>query len=104
MEATAERMIAVAVRDGDDLFLWIRIIRSPDGDVYYVFPTGRADDEWKAWNPHGSLHKDGRFHHKSFNKKIFPANHQKPDANFKGTLQLVSRPISSDEPRLVGVR
>ncbi len=29
--------------------------------------------------------------------------HQKPDSNFQGTKQMVTRPISSDEPRLVGV-
>jgi hypothetical protein len=98
-----ERMIAVAVRDGGDLFLWLRIRRSKEGDIYYMFPTGRTDKEWKKWDPHGSLHKDGRLHHKSFNKKFMPTQHQKPDANFKGTTQLVTRPIASDEPRKFNV-
>jgi len=59
----------------------------------------------EKWNPHGSYH-NGRFHHKSFDQKILPQEqHQKPkpDSSFQGTKQMVTRPISSDEPRLVGV-
>ena len=41
----AERMFAVAIRDGDDLFLWIRLRRSKSGDIYYMFPTGW----WQQW-------------------------------------------------------
>ena len=46
----AERMFAVAIRDGDDLFLWIRLRRSKSGDIYYMFPTGW----WQQWT-------DGKF-------------------------------------------
>ncbi len=104
MPDITEKMFAVAVRDGTDLFLWIRIRRAESG-IYYVFATGREEEaEWKKWNPHGSQHKDGRFHHKSFDHKVFPPEQrQKPDADFKGTEQLVTRPIAPDEPRLVGV-
>ena len=43
-----ERMFAVAVRDGNDLFLWMRLRRAARNDIYYVLPTGREDDpEWK---------------------------------------------------------
>jgi hypothetical protein len=98
-----ERMCAVAVRDGTDLFLWFRIKRGASGDLYYVIPTGRAEPEWKKWDPHGSLHKDGRSHHKSFDCKALPKTGQKPDVNFKGTESWVTRPISSDEPRTFGV-
>jgi hypothetical protein len=101
---TAERMFAVAIRDGDDLFLWIRLRRSKTGDIYYMFPTGRTGSDWKRWDPHGSLHKDGRFHSKSWGQKTFPQQRQKPDSNFKGTLQMVTRPIASDEPRKFNVR
>jgi hypothetical protein len=65
-----DRMFAVAVRDGKDLFLWIRIRRAAAGDIYYMFPSGREGDDWKKYNPHGSLHKDGQLHHKGFNKKL----------------------------------
>jgi len=98
-----DRMFAVAIRDGDDLFLWIRIRRAADGDIYYIFPTGREGAEWKKANPHGSLHKDGTLHHKSFNRKMSRKRIQKPDANFKGPVNFVTRPIASNEPRLFGV-
>ncbi|SRR6266496_353226 len=42
-----EKMFAVAVRDGADLFLWIRIRRAASG-IYYVFATGREEEpDWK---------------------------------------------------------
>jgi hypothetical protein len=99
-----ERMLAAAVRDGNDLFLWIRIRRSDTGDIFYIFPTGRAGPEWKSWNPHGSLHKDGCLHHKSFDRKFMTSKRQEPDSNFKATEHLVTRPISADEPRAFNVR
>jgi hypothetical protein len=47
-----ERMFAVAVRDGDDLFLWIRLRRAARTDIYYMLPTGREDHpEWKNGTP-----------------------------------------------------
>jgi hypothetical protein len=100
-----ESMFAVAVRDGDDLFLWIRLRRAAGTDIYYVIPTGREHDpEWKEWNPHGSWHKDGRLHHKSFNQKILPVGQrQEPNFEFKGTHNLITRGIASDEPRTFGV-
>jgi hypothetical protein len=99
-----ERMFGIAVRDGADLFLWIRLRRAARTDIYYVLPTGRENDlEWKKWNPHGSWHRDGRLHHKSFDQKIFPAERQKPNAKFKGTYNLITRGIASDEPRAFGV-
>jgi hypothetical protein len=79
-----ERMFAAAVRDERDLFLWIRIKRARLGDIYYMFPSGRGEPEWKKWNPHGSHHKHGRRHHKSFDQKILAEQRQKPDSAFKG--------------------
>src|SRR5215831_3067689 len=100
-----ERMLAIAVRDGADLFVWIRLRRAARTYIYYVLPTGREHDpEWKKWNPHGSWHRDGRLHHKSFDKKLLPAEQrQNPDDEFKGTHQLINRGIASDEPRAFGV-
>ena len=51
-----EKMYAVAVRDGADLFLWIRIRRAVSG-IYYMIPTSRDEPDWKQWNPHGSQHE-----------------------------------------------
>jgi hypothetical protein len=96
-------MFAVAVRDGKDLFLWIRVRRTAAGDIYYMFPSGRKEAEWKKWNPHGSLHESGQLHHKSFNKKMAEKRVAKPDFDFKGSLNLVTRPISAEEPRAFGV-
>jgi hypothetical protein len=99
-----EQMVAVAIRDGEDLFLWLRIRRAPSGDIYYMFPTGRPEREWKKWDPHGTLHADGRSHHKSFDQKISPQQtQQKPDADFKGTVNFVTRPIAASEPKTFGV-
>jgi hypothetical protein len=82
----------------------LRLRRAAGTDIYYVVPTGREQDpKWEKWNPHGSWHKDGRVHHKSFNKKFLPAERQKPNAEFKGTYNLITRGIASDEPRLFGV-
>jgi hypothetical protein len=97
-----ERMFAIAVRDGDDLFLWIRIRRAAKGDIYYMFPTGRTGPEWKKWDPHGSLHKDGNLHHKSYDRKMFPAKSQVPNSDFKGSMNMITRPTASDEPRAFG--
>ncbi len=90
---------AVAVRDGNDLFLWLQIRRSPAGDVYVAIPTGRNQLEWKKWNPHASHHKDGHFHHKSFDREQVSQVRQKPDCGFHGTENLITRPIAADEPR-----
>jgi hypothetical protein len=98
-----ESMFAVAIRDGKDLFLWFRIRRAIQGDIYYMIPTGRSGAEWKKWNPHGSQHKDGRYHNKSFGQKIFPRQRQKPDSKFKGTETMVIRPTAAHEPRAFGV-
>jgi hypothetical protein len=100
-----ERMFGIAVRDGADLFLWMRLRRAARADIYYVIPTGReGDPEWKKWNPRGSWHRDGHLHHKSFDQKIFPAEpRQEPNAAFKGTYNLIARGIASDEPRAFGV-
>jgi hypothetical protein len=100
----SDRMFAVAVRDGDELFLWIRLRRAAGTDIYYVVPTGREDErDWKKWNPHGSWHRDGRVHHKSFDKKMLPVEErQKPDARFEGTYNLITRGLASDEPEHSG--
>jgi hypothetical protein len=98
-------MFAIAVCDGDDLFLWLRLKRAARTDIYYVIPTGRENDqEWEKWDPHGSWHRDGHVHHKSFNRKMSAQSRQKPSAEFKGTHNLITRGIASDEPRAFGVQ
>ena len=94
-----ERMFAVAIRDGQDLFLWLRVRRAIRGDIYYMIPTRGSGPDRKKWNPHGSHHKDGQRHHKSFGKKIFAEQRQKPNSDFTGSETLVTRPIASHQPR-----
>lgn len=94
---------AVAIRVGRDLFLWIRLRRAPTGDLYYVLPTGRSGRAWKHWNPHGSLHRNGTLHHKTYDNKLHVTTVNRPDANFKGTVHLVSRGAAPDEPSGFGV-
>jgi hypothetical protein len=53
--------------------------------------------------PHGSWHKDGNLHHKSFNKKLQAGSQQQPNAEFKDTRNMITRGIASDEPRAFGV-
>jgi hypothetical protein len=98
-----ERIFAVAIRDGRDLFLWLRIKRDARGDIYYLIPTGRTGGKWKKWNPHGSHHRDGWRHHKSFNRPFFREQRQEPDDNFKGSETMITRPIASYEPRAFGI-
>jgi hypothetical protein len=95
----AMRMFAVAIRDGEDLFLWIRIRRAKDGDVYCMLATAR---EWKKWNPHGSHHESGESHYKSFGKIRRSSRRQKPDANFRGTEDFLTTDIRCDTVREVG--
>ena len=100
-----ERMLAIAVRDGADLFLWIRLRRHARISTTCCPPAEKTIQSGKKWNPHGSWHRDGRLHHKSFDQKIFSAEpRQKLDAEFKGTYNLLTRGIASDEPQAFGVR
>lgn len=96
--------IAVAVRDGDDLFLCHRIRRSPTGEIFHMTVTGREDErEWKKWNPHESLHKDGTYHVKIFDKKHFTQKRQVPDSDFSNTESFPTQGLASHEPRARGV-
>jgi len=98
-----ERMFAVAIRDGEDLFLWIRIRRSEKGELFYMLQAGRKGDR-PLWDPHVSHHKDGNIHFKSFGKKRFSRKGQKPDADFRGTEAPIMTDIRSDDLRDFGVR
>ena len=96
-------MYAVAARDGNDLFLVLRIRRSSKGEIFTLIPTGRSGDEWKKWNPHASFHADGQYHHKSFDRKMLVKKAQRPDLAFTGTMNLLQIPVSADRVRNFGV-
>lgn len=92
-----KRRYAVAVRDREDLLLFLAICRAPDGDVYVNFPRDYEPD----WKPHSSYHASGQHHHKSFGYKAPVRYRPKPDASFRGTENVVTTGIASDEPRAI---
>ena len=91
-----DHRIAVAVRDGDDLFVVVEIVRAEQGDVYVNFL--RDDPDWK---PHSSYHASGQHHQKSYDRKACVYYKQKPDDSFRGTENVVTTGIASDEPRAI---
>ena len=68
-----EYRYAVAVREGDDLWLTLWVRRSPKGEFFIFQPRGDRD-----WDPHASLHADGSFHMKSHDAKMLVQNRQPP--------------------------
>src|SRR6266567_3481005 len=74
MVGIAEKMFAVAVRDGADLFLWLRIRRAASG-IYYVFATGREEEpDWKNGIHTEATTKTGNFTTKALTRKCFRKN------------------------------
>src|SRR5260370_25273917 len=66
-----EYRYAVVVREGPDLFMTMWIRRDPKGDVYVMVVRGRGE-----WNPHASYHRDGTFHHKSYDHQMVVSKRQ----------------------------
>jgi len=75
--------IAIAVRD-TDLFLEATVKRAATNDVYVNFPRNRR------WHAHGSYHASGQHHQKSFGQAFLRTTKQKPDASFKGAVNVVT--------------
>lgn len=86
----------VVVREGNELFLFLRIARNKKGESFVMFPR-----EDKAWNPHASLHADGTHHQKSFDRKFAVRKTVKPDGELSETVNLVTIGIAADEPRKI---
>jgi hypothetical protein len=68
-----EYRYAVAIRDGDDLWLTLWIRRSPRGEFFVFQPRGERD-----WNPHFSYHLDGTAHSKSYGQVMLPPQKRQP--------------------------
>jgi len=64
-----EYRYAVVVRVGSDLLLTMWVRRDPKGDVYALMPRNRG-------NPHASYHRDGTFHHKSYDHQMAVSKRQ----------------------------
>jgi hypothetical protein len=80
-----EYRYAVAVRDGSDLWLTLRVKRSKKGEFFIMVP--RQDP---GWDVHLSYHLDGRRHLKSFGHKTVPQKLQPLTGKFRGTANLGS--------------
>jgi hypothetical protein len=81
-------LYAAAVRDASDLWLALWVKRTPKGDYFVMFPSDKPD-----WDPHASYHRDGRFHHKSHDRKMIASQRQVPGPGFKGTEQMLTTPL-----------
>jgi hypothetical protein len=88
-------MYAVAVRDGDELFLFCRIRRAVTGDIYVTIPRSVPD-----WSPHVSYHASGQYHVKSYDHPYHVSHWQRPDANFQTTRNMSTMGIAASEPRI----
>jgi len=92
----ADDLYAVAVRDDADLWLLTWVRRSKKNEFFMMLP--RPDPSTDA---HASLHAKGLFHLRGSGFTFFESTRQKPDANFKGHVQLTMTPISLTGARKV---
>ena len=93
------RQYAVTVRHEHGNFLFLRIVRAPQGDIYVPFPIPGP----KEWVPHMSFHKDGKMHSKDFDREFMARRLSKPDKDFHGTENLVNIARKSTEWRNITV-
>ena len=94
---SGESLFAIAVRDADQLWLFMSIRRGVHGDIYVNIP--RDDPDWK---PHASHHASGQYHHKSYgHKHREPIFRQKPNEEFRGVDNLMVTSISAELLRSV---
>jgi hypothetical protein len=94
-----QRDYAIAVRYGVELFLFLSVARSSQGDVYVNILHNQHGDDWEYWKPHASYHASGQHHQTSFGHKALVSSRQPPDANFSDAQNIVTMPIRVDEPR-----
>ncbi len=103
-EQTRSFSYAIAVRDGDELLLFMRVKRSSKGDYYCFFPRDTdpvAKRKYGDWNPHASHHASGQSHQKSHGRKSLAKHMQLPDASFGGNENLVTTSIEPDDARRI---
>ena len=92
----ADDLYAVAVRDDADVWLLTWVRRSKKNEFFMMLP--RPDHSMDA---HATLHADGLFHLKGAGFTDWEKQRQKPDADFKGHVQLTMTPISLAGARAV---
>jgi hypothetical protein len=82
--APNEYRYAVAIREGDKLWVTLRVRRSAKGEFFVCVP--RADGKW---DPHVSYHSSGACPNKSYNKKYMERKLQPLTVKFIGTEYLI---------------
>jgi hypothetical protein len=95
-----DRVFAIGVDDGATFWIVLTIRRSAQGDVYVNFPR----DATPGWKPHASYHSSGQHHQKSFNQKGALQHLSKPDANFKGSVNVVTTGLATGEAQAIGLK
>lgn len=86
---------AIAIMDGNDLFLFLNINRSNQGDVYVNF-----NEHHPGHKPHSSYHASGQLHHKGSNRYLFAKRqHQQPNTNFKDSESIITTSIRKGDGR-----
>lgn len=86
--------IAIAIRDSD-LYLLATVVRDSVGNTRVNWPR----DHVPSWQPHTSYHASGQHHQKSFGQALDIRKTIKPDASFKGTKNVASFGVATDEHR-----
>jgi len=83
LENAPGKKYAVAIRKGSDLWLTLWVRRAPNREIFVMVPRGKG-----RWNPHASYHLDGRFHHKSYDRKMLVKEEQPLTGDFHGSVCL----------------
>jgi hypothetical protein len=83
--APGQHLYAVALRQGDDLWLTLWVRRSWKGEVFVMLPRGDRD-----WDVHTSYHLDGTLHTKSHGRTVFTEKCQPPTGTFRGAQSVCS--------------
>lgn len=79
-----EYRYALALRDGDDLWLTLWVRRSRKGEFFVLIPRGERD-----WDIHLSYHLDGTMHMKTHGAVVLsPQKRQPLTGNFRGSEHL----------------
>ena len=90
---------AIAVEDSGQLFLFLHITRTYQGDVYVNFNEHHANHK-----PHSSYHASGQHHHKSSNYMVLPKkSFQRPNDNFKNSENIITTSLRRGDGRAWGV-
>ena len=96
----ADRIFAIGVDDGATFWIVLTVRRSAQGDVYVNFPR----DATPGWKPHASYHASGQHHQKTFNQKVALQHRPKPDANSKGSENVVTTGLAMGEAQAIGLK